>query len=53
MSFLQGVVFWLMVSAMLSTFIDMEKARGKVDPKGGALQPVNRRLIDFSKLSQD
>ena len=51
MSFLQAIVFWLAVGAMMSTFVDMEKARAvaatpPATPDG--LQPVNRRIADLA-----
>jgi hypothetical protein len=51
MSFLQAIVFWMTVGAMLSTFIDIEKARAvsaiPLTPPDG-LQPVNRKIADLA-----
>lgn len=51
MSFLQALVFWLAVGAMMSTFVDMEKARAvpvapPTPPDG--LEPVNRKIADLA-----
>ena len=45
-AFLQAVVFGMMLGAMLDTFIDIERSRGKTEPLPDGLMPVNRRIVD-------
>lgn len=51
----QAIVFYLMLGAMLSTFADIERQRGRGAPSKPAepvdgFEPVNRGLIDLTNL---